>query len=98
MNREFPWTAVRILAGKKTFLSKVNATNIYKLPDCCFFDFYFMRAHLRFCCLVSGGRAKLFTCEKVVSPARVILPAEARQRTSPSKRFKQMSGKISRQG
>ena len=28
-------------------------------------------AHLRFCC-VSGSRAKLFTCEKVESPARVI--------------------------
>ena len=84
MNREFLLTAVRILAGKKTFLSKVNAKNMYKLPNCCFFDFYFMRAHLRFCCLVSGGRAKPFTCENVVSPARVTLPAEARQLASPS--------------
>jgi len=35
-------------------------------------------------CLVPGGRAKLFTCEKVVSPTRVTLPAEARQLASPS--------------
>ena len=36
-------------------------------------------------CLVPGGRAKPFTCEKVVSPIRVTLPAEARQRASPSR-------------
>ena len=34
--------------------------------------------------LVSGSRAKLFACEKVVSPARVTIPAEARQLASPS--------------
>ena len=32
MNREFPLTAVRILAGK-TLNSKVNAKNMYKLPN-----------------------------------------------------------------
>ena len=35
-------------------------------------------------CLVPAGRAKPFTCEKVVSPIRVTLPAEARQLASPS--------------
>ena len=56
LNGEFPLPAVRILAGKTSS----------------FFDLYFLCAHSRFCCLVSrGSRAKLFTCEKVVSPARV---------------------------
>ena len=69
-------------SGKKTFHSKVNAKNMYKLPNCFFFDFYFMRAHSKFCCLVSGGRGKLFTCEKVVSPASG-LPYLPRRDNSP---------------
>ena len=37
-----------------------------------------------FCCLVPGGRSEVFTSERVVSIARVTLPAEAWQLASPS--------------
>ena len=84
LNWEFPLTAVWEFWREKPFHLKANASNLYEPPNYCFFDFYFMRAHLRFCCLVLGSRAKLFACEKVVSPARVTLPAEARQLVSQS--------------
>ena len=78
--------------GKSLFHSKADAGNTYKPPNCCFCDFYCMRAHLRFCCLVSGSLVILFTCEKVVhfpglpylprrdnSPPRVVSPSSCKR-------------------
>ena len=81
LNREFSLAAVRILAGN-TFSFEKQTLATYIKPELLFLLFLFMRAHLSFCCLVSGNRAKLFTCQKVVAPTRVTLSAEEKQLAS----------------